>query len=195
MEPTLLTQRLGEALAASGMTQADLARATGIDRGSISLYLNGKYNPKADKLHRLAAALGVTPEWLSGMESEPAAAPSIPLPICAGLDGAGMPAPTGAALSIPKEALEEGGPEDYFLLSVSGLAMYPRLLEGDLLLVRRGGGARDGAILVLEQDGALLVRTLSGSMLLPANPEFPPRPMSGGCRVLGRAVKLIRDLS
>lgn len=194
MEPTLLTQRLGEAFAASGMTQADLARATGIDRGSISLYLNGKYNPKSDKLHRLAAALGVTPEWLSGMEAETAAAPSLFLPVCAGLDGAGMPAPTGRTLSVPKEALEEGGPEDYFLLAVSGLAMYPRLLEGDLLLVRRGDTAKDGAILVLEQEGALLVRTLSGRMLLPANPEFPPRPMNSGCRVLGRAVKLIRNL-
>ena len=194
MEPTLLTQRLAEAFAASGMTQADLARATGIDRGSISLYLNGKYNPKADKLHRLAAALGVTPEWLSGVEPATSATPSVPLPVCAGLDGAGMPAPTGNTLSIPKDALEEGGPEDYFLLTVSGLAMYPRLLEGDLLLVRRGSAAKEGAILVLEQEGALLVRTLSGGMLLPANPEFPPRPMSSGCRVIGRAVKLIRNL-
>lgn len=194
MEPTLLTRRLGEALAASGMTQADLARATGIDRGSISLYLNGKYNPKADKLRRLAAALGVTPEWLSGIEPESAAAPSIPLPVCAGLDRAGLPAPTGNTLSIPRDALDEGGPEDYFLLTVAGLAMYPRLLEGDLLLVRRGADAKEGAILVLEQEGALLVRTLSGGMLLPANPEFPPRPMSSGCRVIGRAVKLIRDL-
>ncbi len=59
-----------EAFAASGLTQAALSRASGIDRSSISLYLSGRYKPKADKLLRLAAAaLSVTPEWLSGMEA------------------------------------------------------------------------------------------------------------------------------
>ena len=64
-----IQHRLEEAFAASGLTQAALSRASGIDRSSISLYLSGRYKPKADKLLRLAAALSVTPEWLSGMEA------------------------------------------------------------------------------------------------------------------------------
>ena len=56
--------RLEQAFEASGLTQAELARRSGIDRGSISLYLSGRYRPKADKLIRLASALTVSPEWL-----------------------------------------------------------------------------------------------------------------------------------
>ena len=52
-----IQHRLEEAFAASGLTQAALSRASGIDRSSISLYLSGRYKPKADKLLRLAAAL------------------------------------------------------------------------------------------------------------------------------------------
>ena len=52
-----IQHRLEEAFAASGLTQAALSRASGIDRSSISLYLSGRYKPKADKLLRLAAAV------------------------------------------------------------------------------------------------------------------------------------------
>ena len=52
-----IQRRLEEAFAASGLTQAALSRASGIDRSSISLYLSGRYKPKADKLLRLAAAV------------------------------------------------------------------------------------------------------------------------------------------
>ena len=45
-----IQHRLEEAFAASGLTQAALSRASGIDRSSISLYLSGRYKPKADKL-------------------------------------------------------------------------------------------------------------------------------------------------
>ena len=59
-------ERLLEAFNEKGIKQADLVRMTGIDKGSISLYMSGKVTPKGDKLYKLAVALGVTPEWLSG---------------------------------------------------------------------------------------------------------------------------------
>ena len=83
-----IQHRLEEAFAASGLTQAALSRASGIDRSSISLYLSGRYKPKADKLLRLAAALSVTPEWLSGMEAN-APEPSALLPVAQELDEQG----------------------------------------------------------------------------------------------------------
>ncbi len=191
-------QRLEQAFAASGLTQAELARAAGIDRGSISLYLSGRYRPKADKLIRLAAALSVTPEWLSGVDDTPPAETALSLPVMEGLDGAGELRPSGDSLSLPRSALGGEEPAGFFLLRVQGLAMYPRLLEGDVLLVRRTGRTPDGATAVLEQDGALLVRqvrhTSRGTELLPANPEFPPRMLGPEARVLGRAVTLIRAL-
>ena len=60
------SERLKEALKISGKKQADLAKETGIDKGSISSYLSGKYEPKASAINKLAIALGVSEMWLWG---------------------------------------------------------------------------------------------------------------------------------
>ena len=182
-----IQRRLEEAFAASGLTQAALSRASGIDRSSISLYLSGRYKPKADKLLRLAAALSVTPEWLSGMEAN-APEPSALLPVAQELDEQGGLRFTEERVPVPRSFLHGGDSGSFFILRVTGLAMYPRLLSGDCLLVEKT------AIAVLVQDGALLVRTVSGETLLPANPEYPPRALDHTARILGRAVMLVRAL-
>ena len=56
--------RLLEAMSNRNMTATDLVIATGIDKGSISNYINGKYTPKQDKCFRIAEALDVDPGWL-----------------------------------------------------------------------------------------------------------------------------------
>lgn len=187
--------RLEQAFEASGLTQAELARRSGIDRGSISLYLSGRYRPKADKLIRLASALSVSPEWLSGVEEAAPTETALALPVVTGLDSTGALLPSGRTLLIPRPLLQGARPEGFFVLRVEGLAMYPRLLEGDFLLVKKSSAAPEGATVVLEQEGTLLVRNVSGRTLLPANPEYPPRPLEEQTHILGRAIALIRGLS
>ena len=60
--------RLRKALDASGKKQADLVRETGLDRGSISSYLSGKYEPKQKAIYKLSAALNVSESWLLGYD-------------------------------------------------------------------------------------------------------------------------------
>lgn len=60
--------RLREALDAAGMKQADLVRKTGLDRGAVSSYLSGKYEPKQMSTHKMARALGVSEMWLVGYD-------------------------------------------------------------------------------------------------------------------------------
>jgi transcriptional regulator with XRE-family HTH domain len=60
--------RLREALAAAGKKQADLVRDTGLDRGAVSSYLSGKYEPKQIATHKMAQALGVSEMWLVGYD-------------------------------------------------------------------------------------------------------------------------------
>ena len=60
--------RLREAMTARDKKQADLVRATGLDRGSISSYLSGKYEPKQKAINKLAIALGVSEMWLWGYD-------------------------------------------------------------------------------------------------------------------------------
>lgn len=61
-----IAQRLKEALTKAGKKQADLVRETGLDRGSISSYLSGKYEPKQKAIYKMAQALDVSESWLLG---------------------------------------------------------------------------------------------------------------------------------
>ena len=58
--------RLKKAMQESGKRQADLVRETGIDKGALSHYLKGKYEPKQDVVYKLAKALDVSEMWLWG---------------------------------------------------------------------------------------------------------------------------------
>ena len=68
MEKTVATiaDRLREAMKRAGKKQADLVRETGLDRGSISSYLSGKYEPKQKAIYKLSKALDVSEAWLLG---------------------------------------------------------------------------------------------------------------------------------
>ena len=63
-----IAQRLREALAATGKKQADLVRETGLDRGAVSSYLSGKYEPKQKAIYKMAQALNVSESWLLGYD-------------------------------------------------------------------------------------------------------------------------------
>lgn len=60
------TERLAYAMARKQINQADLSRASGIGKGSISNYLSGRFEPKGNNIYRLALALDVSPLWLDG---------------------------------------------------------------------------------------------------------------------------------
>ena len=63
-----VADRLREAMLEAGKKQADLARETGIDKGALSSYLSGKYEPKQKAVAALARALNVTEMWLWGYD-------------------------------------------------------------------------------------------------------------------------------
>ena len=67
MEPVLV-KRIKQMMQIRDITQADLARITGIRASSISDYLSGKYQLKQDKIALIADALSVNPGWLMGYD-------------------------------------------------------------------------------------------------------------------------------
>ena len=66
----IFVERLNAALDASGLTQAELSRKTGIAEAALSNYRKGKYEPKHKQLYLLAVALNVSPAWLMGFDLE-----------------------------------------------------------------------------------------------------------------------------
>ena len=64
-------ERLREAMNTMGKKQVDLVREAGIDKGSISNYLSGRYEPKQEAIYKLAKALDVSEMWLWGYDVSP----------------------------------------------------------------------------------------------------------------------------
>ena len=61
-------ERLRLALSNANMKQTELSAKTGLDKGSISCYLSGKYEPKSDAINKMAIALDVNEMWLWGYD-------------------------------------------------------------------------------------------------------------------------------
>ena len=69
MKPIIVAsvaERIKVAMEIRKMTQADICRITNIDKGSVSSYVSGRYEPKDDRIFLIATALNVNPSWLSG---------------------------------------------------------------------------------------------------------------------------------
>jgi transcriptional regulator with XRE-family HTH domain len=63
------TQRLNSTMEELCITQADLARATGISKQQISQYARGDFTARSKRLFALAKALNVSERWLAGYDA------------------------------------------------------------------------------------------------------------------------------
>ena len=64
----MFATRLKIALERKNMKPAVLAYRLGVERSTISNYLNGKYVAKIDTIRKIAQILEVSPDWLSGLD-------------------------------------------------------------------------------------------------------------------------------
>ncbi len=150
-----LIKRLSKLMERRDITAAELSRRSGIRASSISDYLNGKYEPKQDKIDKLARALNVTPAWLMGYgrisDNLPLQAVKIPI--------------LGRVVAgVPMEAIEniEGyedltpsmiGRGEFFALRIKGKSMEPVMQDGDLVIVRRQNDIDNGDIAIVSING------------------------------------------
>ena len=192
----IFAERLRKAMFMEGLRQVDLCEKTGIDKGSIHHYLNGTYNPNGEKLTKLAAALGVSPDWLLGrdVEEKRSAPAKAGIPIV-GKVAAGVPilAEQNVVGYLPAEEPLAG----LFALTIKGDSMSPRIMDGDVVIVRRQESAEDGDVVIaLVDDEAtckVLRRSSYGVTLVPFNSAFLPlvyaKDQAERLRILGVVVE------
>ncbi|WP_289182964.1 LexA family transcriptional regulator [uncultured Dubosiella sp.] len=65
-----MCERIVEAMTEKGISQAELSRRTGISKGALSSYINGRYEPKQKNIFKIAAVLNVSEGWLLGGEEK-----------------------------------------------------------------------------------------------------------------------------
>ena len=169
MKRSTFDQRFKEALEIRRMTQTELHERTGISKGAISTYLKGTWKPKQDKVDLISQALRVDPAWLMGydvpMESVNQTDPNQVIRINnAPQKGVRIPVLGTVAAGIPLEAIqdisdyEEITPElaatgEFFALKVHGASMEPRMMEGDVVIVKKQDDVESGDIAIVLVNG------------------------------------------
>ena len=221
-----LSQRLAQLKAERGLTTEALSLKSGVPKGTINKLLNGETrNPTIGTLTALAEALECPLGRLSDDSSHrpplPDAIPGVrrlgdALPRLRNADSIlpvtrrRVPLLGAIAAGQPIYAEEtmddvecDGAPSCDFALRVKGDSMVgARILDGDLVFIRRQDDVEDGQIAAVIVDGEATLKRVyhvkNGLQLLSENPRFPPMMFTldeyGSIRILGRAVGFVGRL-
>ncbi|MBQ6358921.1 MAG: helix-turn-helix domain-containing protein [Clostridia bacterium] len=162
-----------------GLKQSDLAGILGIRQNTLSTWETGKYEPDNESLQNIADFFGVTVDYVIGR------ADTLPR-----RKGARIPVLGQVAAGIPIEAIQDildyeeideelARTGEFFGLRIKGRSMEPRMLEGDVVIVRRQETAETGDTVVVSVNGDLAaVKKIkigpAGVTLLPTNPSYDP---------------------
>lgn len=210
-----LGARLRQLMEERELNYEQFGELMGMRPQTLNRYVLGQREPKASAVTEMALKLGVDSLWLQGFDvpREPRRTPEeqvltvgneVAIPIL-GAIRAGIP-------SLAQQVVEGYAaadvcrPEEYFYLRVVGDSMKNAgIQEGDLILLHQQSCAENGQIVacILGGEDATLKRfRRQGDMVIlqPENPAYEPRivPLadfdSGEARIVGVAVKLVREL-
>lgn len=198
-----LAKRLSAVMTQRGITRTQLSEAVGRSRQSVAYWLEGRNEPAADVLSKIAEYLHVSPLWLKTGEdvvtTEPIAVsedvasrndyvfiPEYRLEF--GCAPSGRDAPSWTPEPEDKAAyrlsfFQSRGikPEQCKRVVAEGDSMEPFICDGDkVLFVEQAPGApiRDGKVYALSYGGALKIKRLyrkaNGDLIISSdNPKYP----------------------
>ncbi len=146
-----LADRLTAAMEASGLTQADLARACQVKPPSVHGWLNGKAKfLRGENLLRAAAALGVSQQWLATGEgsmkpsatwdanAKPSHIGMRPYPVISRIQAGALKEisdPYGPGDGLDIEYGDDDASPWSFFLEIEGDSMLPEFRPGDRVLI------------------------------------------------------------
>lgn len=192
-----------------GMTQAELGKALDISPSAIGMYEQGRRIPDISTLKKISSFFSVSVDYLiennlqnDANKTPPSSGKGIRIPVL-GRVVAGIP------IEAVEEILdyEEITPElaatgEFFALKIRGHSMEPRMMEGDVVIVRRQDDVDSGDVAIVlvngdeatvkrvkkQEEGITLIAT-NTSVYEPhfySNKEITELPV----RILGRVVEL-----
>ena len=163
------------------ISQEELAKMTGYtDRSSIAKIEKGKVDLSETKIQLFATALNTTPAYLMGWEDETKESnQGIKVPVL-GAVPAGIPITAIEDIidyeEIPQSWSNQG---DFFGLRIKGNSMYPKLENGDIVIVKKQSTADNGDVVIAMVNGddatcKRYKRMDAGIMLTSDNSEYSP---------------------
>lgn len=160
----------------------ELADKTGLSKSTLQRYETGSIkNMPLDKLEIVANALKVDPAFLMGWEEiKSQKSKGVKIPVL-GKVAAGVPIEAVEDIIDYEEITEElARTGEFFCLEISGDSMSPRMLEKDVVVVRKQESVENGEIAVVSVNGTdatvkKVVMHENGLSLISINQAYPPK--------------------
>ena len=192
------------------ITSAKMLSDLGLGKNQLTYWKNNGNIPKWDTLENIAKYLNVSTNYLLGQtdikKDPPGAMPvgdlvalKIIASVRAGYGGTAITTWDGEYENIPEFMLRGYPQEECVLFRVKGDSMYPRLLDGDLIVVHVQSSVDSGDIAIVIYNGnegtVKKVNYITGEdwlELIPNNPEYPTKRIEGvdleECHVYGKVI-------
>ena len=177
-------QIIMQILSERGIKPGTMMRELGFSSGLFSQWKAGTQRPSADKIQKIADFLGVSSDYLLGRESTAELLPQrglrfVPVfeTVAAGFGAYADSCPVGVVADYIESDYDAA---NTLAIKVKGDSMYPKIEDGDLVIVRRDVDWYDGAIVVALIDGdegvvKRIFQTATRLTLESINPAYPPR--------------------
>ena len=188
-------------LLAGFKSQGDLAKHLFVNQTAVSQWKRGVTIPSPPILLKLSQLYGVSTDYLLGNDAPAEKGKGVKIPVLGDV-----------AAGVPIEAVENvvdyeeidqalAATGDFFGLRIKGSSMAPRILEGDVVIVRKQDDAETGdiAVVLVNGDSATVKKIKKmpeGIQLIPTNPAYDPMYYTAAeveslpVRIIGRVVEL-----
>lgn len=205
-------EKFSELLQRKNVKAADVSRGTGIKQTVFSEWKKGKSTPKIDKLQKIADYFGVPIEYFIGKKNDDKPADTLTImpqnkihmiPVFGSVAaGFGAYASSDIIEYIPLYIENDSDVEDTICITVKGQSMYPKIEEGDRIVVRRQDSVDSGRIAVVMIGEDAVVKRVeierNKLTLISINPEYPPRVIEGkdleDVRIVGLVQEVMKKL-
>ena len=179
----------------------DFAKAIGVPYSSLTDWINGNTYPRIDKIQKMADFFGIDKSDLVEQRNAQKKVEAIRIPVL-GRVAAGIP------IEMVEEVIDWEEIDDataklgtIFALSIKGDSMEPRIVSGDVVIVRQQDDAESGDIVIVSVNGddatcKRLRKYKDGIELVPSNPSYSPVFFSNEeivakpVKILGKVIEL-----
>ena len=175
----LIGRNITNLLLKRGKSQKDLCDNLGFSPASVSSWVNGTRIPKEGNIVLMAAYLDCSVDDIALDPKEAHRKRSFSIPVYARV-GAGPPLEASEEI-VDREEISErmASLGSFYGLRISGDSMEPRIVRGDVVIVRKQDTADDGDIVIaiVNQNDAVckrLKKYKGGIALVSNNPMYEP---------------------
>ena len=179
----------------------EFAKALGVPYSSLTDWINGNTYPRIDKIQRMADYFHIEKSDLVEPRNSSKKTESIRIPVL-GRIAAGIPLEMIEDIvdweEVDAETARQGA---IFALKIEGHSMEPRILDGDVVIIRKQDDAESGDTVIVSVNGddatcKRLRKFKDGIELVPNNPAYAPMFFSNQeiaskpVRIIGKVIEL-----